>query len=885
MMHSQHKSSTDSFHFKAVQRRWRGSLPLKKRRFNEISSSFHESALRHLPQVSGSEQVIPLSTSDPNVTVGIDTTATRHRHHHHQYTDDNIAALALVAAATASANVSILSSTDGVVRPSLTATINGTHNRPGTHQDQQLVQHKINIGSKRTSCEIKSYLLHDAKNSNDVLGALAAQDAKQNPYFEDFSIGVGGNSSKAISPTQSRPRVNHPPLAAPKPGGCHGRTSRNNSYCRRTPCYNGSNYCKLHYQQYVVQGGADPNGIGGSAARLNLVKSDAPKVKSDGNIHTKSSNDGTVAIEGGDNAISHHRYHQDKRYTGLCAGEIQCFATTTRGRACAYVAVTGMKYCHLHADYDTNPPPRRGGTGSSSYKTKTATELTQLELRRTAVDHTNAIESIVGKCDQLGLSLNSQFKESDALSALQVAGKMKYKTSFTSSTVSLPSLEMPLQCATTNDRAGRNHSTSKPVVNEKIPPGPSSNTINTLNPPPYPLLNSIPSDKWSQRLVLISAGPLVNHVGRVVKWGNGWITVSTQTGVDGKYSSCDGSSSAEFLHNRRAIELYLLPNDSVHMQLEDVKILTNCGSATSLSVSEALPTVIRCKSLTHSFSTNHDNTEEISESKEKKQHEEGHNPASEKVGAQRGLHKAINVPKKHETETAPANTVLDKALPVKECTISSFGGQVCMNEVKTVVSMTKEAIPPPLDKKYANELQSMLKDGENRNKCKLIVSRDVVTDDLRLVNSLRLVEPMARDERVSTSLPPHSLSESLAKVDIKDDEYRDINCLSLMEKPTLTKDTSLILASAGGQLTNKHKRPENHVIVEKGDSQCRQQLHRCDTLHNEEGSGHNPPSAILSSECNEKGSDSSGACNSSSSKLQSRKYHQIILNKGIQMDA
>ena len=45
----------------------------------------------------------------------------------------------------------------------------------------------------------------------------------------------------------------------------------------------------------------------------------------------------------------------DKRYTG--ADQVRCPATTTRGRPCAYQAVT--KYCHLHADYDTHPPPRR----------------------------------------------------------------------------------------------------------------------------------------------------------------------------------------------------------------------------------------------------------------------------------------------------------------------------------------------------------------------------------------------------------------------------------------------------------------------------------------------------------------------------------------------
>lgn len=52
---------------------------------------------------------------------------------------------------------------------------------------------------------------------------------------------------------------------------------------------------------------------------------------------------------------------KDKRYTGV-DGEVRCLATTTRGKACAYIAVCGSKYCTVHADYDTNPPPKRGSS-------------------------------------------------------------------------------------------------------------------------------------------------------------------------------------------------------------------------------------------------------------------------------------------------------------------------------------------------------------------------------------------------------------------------------------------------------------------------------------------------------------------------------------------
>ncbi len=208
-------------------------------------------------------------------------------------------------------------------------------------------------------------------------------------------------------------------LTSPIPGGCHGRTSRNNSYCRRTPCYNGSRYCKLHYQQYHKLS-SDPNG--------NFKnKNEEPQIA-------------------------------DKRFTGLVPEESPCQATTTRGRPCAYVAVGNTKYCNLHADYDTNPPPRR----SSSSTPKT-----------------NTLSSITGIC------LKAVLPNKDILQN-------------------------------------------------------------------YPLLNSIPSDQWANQLVMISAGPFTNHTGRVVKWGNGWVSVQIHT--------TNTMSPAELVHNRRAIELYLLPS-------------------------------------------------------------------------------------------------------------------------------------------------------------------------------------------------------------------------------------------------------------------------------------------------------------------------------------
>ena len=75
----------------------------------------------------------------------------------------------------------------------------------------------------------------------------------------------------------------------PDPNGCHGKTSRNNAYCRRQPGYKGSKYCKLHYQHYVLAGRGDA----------------AEKTTSSPSSLNSSSDASPTLIQ-----------HQDKRYTG-----------------------------------------------------------------------------------------------------------------------------------------------------------------------------------------------------------------------------------------------------------------------------------------------------------------------------------------------------------------------------------------------------------------------------------------------------------------------------------------------------------------------------------------------------------------------------------------
>jgi hypothetical protein len=262
-------------------------------------------------------------------------------------------------------------------------------------------------------------------------------------------------------------RIHHPPLLTPLPNGCHGQTSRNHSYCRRTPCFNGSKYCKLHYQQYVVAGMRAPDDPTQSF--------DADEQAST----TSSSTAPTVTV-------------QDRRYTGA-EEERRCSAITTRGRACAYIAVNDTRFCFLHSDYANNPPPRRGGGRSTAMLMK-----------------------------QAGL-LNSD-SEQDTPKPL-VSRTITKKTSRSLLSASVSSEESGI------DRRGA-----------KVSGAAESSA--------YPMLSSISSDLWRDRKVLITTGPLANRMGRVSKWGNGWVTC--------QILARDGANAEGLLHNRRSVELLLV---------------------------------------------------------------------------------------------------------------------------------------------------------------------------------------------------------------------------------------------------------------------------------------------------------------------------------------
>lgn len=478
--HFEPTSSSGSFHHV------RGSLPLKKRRYHDITS-FHESAAASV--------VASITSSDPKHI--------NSEPHSSGNTDkETIAALALVAAARASES--------GILSPqsdcqNSNALINEGIPIHGIGEPNGLLQNQNNRDFRASPSS------HIQKPPFSALSSTPATNDKV--IAHEFSpLTAGSIPSK---PTQPRQRINHPPLTSPIPGGCHGRTSRNNSYCRRTPCYKNSKFCKLHYQQYVVQGGADPNCV-------DIVKLD--KIGKRGISDPGNEMNG----DGSGNLLSiGQRSHQDKRYTGNSKDEVQCLATTTRGRPCAYVAVHNTKYCHLHADYDTNPPPRRGGSSSTAQKIKQ-------QPNDTLANGLTTLSS--------GNGLTKTFCTVTTLHGDNSRQQGIIPSSSSSKRVVYPLFKFPTSTLQTKSELapGKEPSTTPPTIDP---------------PPPFPLLNSIPSDKWSDKLVLISTGPLVNHVGRVLKWGNGWITVSTTTG--GK----SPQDSNEILHNRRAIELYLVPEE------------------------------------------------------------------------------------------------------------------------------------------------------------------------------------------------------------------------------------------------------------------------------------------------------------------------------------
>lgn len=319
-------------------------------------------------------------------------------------------------------------------------------------------------------------------------------------YIHDFGrvgpspvtpVSTEMQDASRLTQGSQRQRIHHPPLSDPLPNGCHGRTSRNNSFCRRTPCYNGSTYCKLHYQQYIVAGTRLPAAEPSSISEPSSVTSTPTSA------------------------------HQDKRFTG-CGDDVRCIATTTRGRACAYISINDSKYCHLHADYDTNPPPRRGGGNSSA---SSPSKSRQMSLTEAGLEILPRMQG----CPPIPDISIKRFSLAPLKPTLMPLDSDDLRRS-PSSVSSDDSFDV--------SKSADTHSSSPQASNEA-------------------LLSSISSDKWLDRKVMIATGPFVHRTGVVEKWGNGWVTVRLHE---------------RLTHNRRSVELFLVPEGSSSRSDEEAAI-------------------------------------------------------------------------------------------------------------------------------------------------------------------------------------------------------------------------------------------------------------------------------------------------------------------------
>lgn len=417
------------------------SLPFKKRRLLAAAASCVESTASTfgVPMDHSSYPLVPPPSTEQE---------------EEEDSPEKIAALALVAAATAT--VPLVRAVTDIVEASSDSTVstaaNDSRSTPTPWENDSLAQQLRAPPLQQDRRPLPQ--VSPLTSSLQQACATTTSNSRPTPHVV---LPTG-----AVPPRQ---RIHHPPLLAPLPNGCHGRTSRNNSYCRRQPCYNGSQYCKLHYQQYIVAGHPPP------AARPpapHMVRALHPPPRAVG------------------------ANFQDKRYTGY-ENEVRCRATTTRGRACAYVAVNETPFCNLHAEYETNPPPRRGG------------------------------------CPPLcGVG------------------------------VATPPPPPP----STHESSSQGDSSTTP--SHWVTPASSGGVAKNTPLPrrPHPLLSTISSDQWLNKKVLLTAGPLVNRQGRVVKWGNGWVSVRILT-------DSPGDRQHDLLHNRRSIELLMLPeNDPPPQQQE-----------------------------------------------------------------------------------------------------------------------------------------------------------------------------------------------------------------------------------------------------------------------------------------------------------------------------
>jgi len=939
--HFESNITNESFGFKrsheaSSSRQCRGSLPLKKRRFHEITSAFHNHH-RHISSSAGTEidheGSSALSSSAALTATSVEqntlaAAATARRNEFEQLVsnscnsvsaDEKLAALALVAAAAATASIPLCASSAAasslnnamavtqalslhsayVPTASATAIMTSSsalqqNQLPLKLSHEELQKIEILCGQKKDSqTRVKATMITSGKPTLVTSATTAASVVK-------------GTATQ-------RQRVNHPPLIAPIPGGCHGRTSRNNSFCRRTPCYNGSKYCKLHYQQYVVNGdkiganGSTKNGPpGGKVVDHRFVKGtaeDGRSATSFSKIQTLSNNNSdettttTTQVGGGGSSVNfegdhtqsstnsgnhHHRHHQDKRYTGLCANEVQCLATTTRGRPCAYVAVTDTKYCHLHADYDTNPPPRRGGSGGginsssvSGVQSINSTGLTvNLPFVVGSAAATTAGSILNNHTNNVPANLQNAIKIANA-----AAAAVGYSSQTSISTTSSPTSALDLGgvSGSSNTTLGRNmvedltNSQKDVLKNNNDPSSLNANgfglsTTNTIDPTPqYPLLNSIPSDQWSNKKVLIGTGPLVNHVGRVLKWGNGWITVSTSTSGRSKGKNNTGVTSnngsgvigpvGEILHNRRAIELYLLPDDPSYDPPTIFKIDPKSGNNDMIlnATTNATGSIVNVVSKTSDshrpdviISSKADLKQALSRDEQPSIQIDSISLVDTKVndfGNVIQKNSIIDVENKSKEDTMARKTLLDDSNIQKDSrsimnqiskqeengriqdVVANVTDTACSKDTKRLVQDSNSVIltlsqTPSTLKKFTDIVMSSSLPHEETSVVSNETKEEVALHEVQVSNAV------SKDESVADISNQSIREQSMTKKAITD-EQEVINdsskkgTLTLMEELILAqtgrrvKNVDLVLCSGGGRTISKPKRYEDKTLIKK----------------------------------------------------------------------
>jgi hypothetical protein len=291
-------------------------------------------------------------------------------------------------------------------------------------------------------------------------------------------------------------RLTHPRLEAPLSNGCHGQTSRTQSFCRRGPNFNGSSYCKLHYfdprykykrkrneEQHRQQeqkeeshpesnstrstAAAKPleksNNSSSSSKRVTAEKEDQPRASTRGGSRPIEPPSESSAVNN-NNSSSRSRVPRDRLYRGSLfqsgEAEVRCLAISTRGKRCCYTAVdsNGNHYCHRH----------------SSFFHKDSNEASETTLR-------------------------SSNRSSGAL-----------------------------------NRADH----------QQLLPQPQSPAA----------LSNLSTDLWQNRKVLVTRGPHKSRIGTVDRWRNGWVTVKLSSG--GHNSNINATPVV--YHNRRSYELFLV---------------------------------------------------------------------------------------------------------------------------------------------------------------------------------------------------------------------------------------------------------------------------------------------------------------------------------------